>query len=87
MNNDPYNIKVEKTQVRNFLGRYSDHLDKEGHVSITEWPNGEGFDINIDCGKEGYGASGDLQITWAQWTVLAKLVKSLLKESRNEISN
>ena len=45
---------------------------KDDFIEITEWINGEGFDVDV-VGK----LSTRFQLTWGEYTALKKLVKKL----------
>lgn len=56
------------------IGEYC-YLSKEhDYIEITEWTNGDGFDIDIT--SEG---QQKISITWGQFKLLKKLVKQLEK--------
>jgi hypothetical protein len=45
-------------------------------IEVTEWSNGEGFDISLSsksCGTQ------TIQLTWGEYKALKKLVKALNK--------
>jgi hypothetical protein len=45
-------------------------------MEVTEWSNGEGFDISLSaksCGQQ------SIQLTWGEFKALKKLVKALNK--------
>lgn len=72
--------EVEKHFVKNVLVGYSDHLENAGHVSVTSWANGEGYDISLN--------EFNFQITHSQWMALKKAFKEIFKEENwaNEVS-
>jgi hypothetical protein len=45
-------------------------------IEITEWSNGEGFDINVSAKGTG---NQIIQLTWGEFKALKKLVKELDK--------
>lgn len=50
-----------------------DHLAGENDfIEITEWKNGEGFDVEIVS-----KLSTRFQLTWGEYTALKKMVKEL----------
>jgi len=52
-----------------------DHLAKEhDYIEITEWKNGEGFDVEISTYYHKI-----FQLTWGEYEVMKKLVKLLNK--------
>lgn len=71
--------EVEISKVDNILITYSDHLDDMGHVSILDWQNGEGLDIEVNCGLNGHSGNGHISISWSQWECIKKAVKLLLQ--------
>lgn len=74
------NKKFEITKVKNVMMGYGGYLDDSGYVSVTEWCNGEGFDVSVDCGIGGHGGNSSFQISWEQWEVLKDTVKQLYKK-------
>lgn len=63
------------------IGEYC-YLSKEhDYIEITEWTNGDGFDIDIT--SEG---QQKISITWGQFKLLKKLVKQLEKEIFNDLN-
>lgn len=73
----PFN-KIKSSKVRNVIIDYSDHLDKDGHVSVTEWCNGEGFDISVDSGKSGSGGCNEsIRLTHSQIGCINRALKEL----------
>jgi hypothetical protein len=67
--------KYAKKAVFTYLKKY-DYFAREGDfIEVTEWKNGEGFDVDI-AGK----LSTRFQLTWGQFNALKKLVKKLSKE-------
>lgn len=71
--------KIERRHCRNALASYEDHLDDNGSISVTEWPNGEGFDFDINSGKDGCGSNCLGQMTWTQFHILQTLTQEVLK--------
>jgi hypothetical protein len=50
-----------------------DYLAKDEHfMEVTEWCNGEGFDIHLSSHDEQF-----FQLTWGEFKALKKLVKEL----------
>ena len=49
------------------LKSYCHHSKENDYMEVTEWNNGEGFEINISDEKH-------LSITWGQWEALQALV-------------
>ena len=53
-----------------------DYLSKEDDfIEITEWYNGEGFDVTINS-----VGNFNFQLTWGQYKALRKLIKKLEKD-------
>lgn len=66
--------KYNKKAIFSELSKY-DHIANEGDfIEITEWYNGEGFDVDI-VGK----LPVRFQLTWGEFKALKKLVKKLDK--------
>ena len=64
--------KYTRKAVFSELRKY-DHLADDGDfIEVTEWNNGEGFDVEI-VGK----LSTRFQLTWGEYTALKKMVKEL----------
>ena len=49
------------------LKPYCHHSKEHDYIEITDWSNGEGFDVNINDKKH-------LSLTWGQWEALQVLV-------------
>ena len=45
-------------------------------IEVTEWSNGEGFDINVSVKGTG---NQIIQLTWGEYKALKKLVKAIEK--------
>ena len=60
-----YKRKSVFAEVKGILSKPGDFIE------ITEWNNGEGFDVTIN--------STMFQLTWDQYKLLTKLVKKLKK--------
>ena len=65
---DKYNRKA----VFSNLKKYDFIAGKDDYIEVTEWKNGEGFDVDI-VGK----LSTRFRLTWGEYTALKKLVKKL----------
>lgn len=62
---------LEESLLKSVLVSYSDHLDEHGHVAVTAWNNGEGFDVDInDIGRFG--------MTYSQWEALKLAMKKVM---------
>lgn len=44
-------MKIQSEKVDNIIIPFKDISDKECFVSVTEWVNGEGYDVTIDDGN------------------------------------
>ena len=64
--------KHTKKAVVSNLKKYDFFAGKDDFIEVTEWINGEGFDVEI-VGK----LSTRFQLTWGEYTALKKLVKNL----------
>lgn len=65
--------KIESRQVRNTVISFTGLLsNKTEFISVTEWPNGEGLDVDINSDRQ-------FQMTWDQWEALKKVVKRHVK--------
>ena len=56
-------------------------MDKWSSVSITNWANGEGFDIFY---QDGAGQDWILPITWDSWKAIKKTVKHHLSDDKKK---
>jgi len=54
------------------LKKYDHTANEQDFIEVTEWKNGEGFDVEI-VGK----LSTRFQLTWGEYTALKKLIKKL----------
>lgn len=68
--------KYIRKAVFSRLKKYDPIANDEDFIEVTEWNNGEGFDVEI-VGK----LSTRFQLTWGGYTALKKLVKKLKKIS------
>ena len=64
--------KYTRKAVFSYLKKYDYTANEQDFIEITEWKNGEGFDVEI-VGK----LSTRFQLTWGEYTALKKLVKKL----------
>tara|TARA_R110001632_G_scaffold232729_1_gene374387 strand:- start:45 stop:251 length:207 start_codon:yes stop_codon:yes gene_type:complete len=64
--------KYKKKAVFSELKKYDFMANESDYIEVTEWKNGEGFDVDI-VGK----LSTRFQLTWGEYTALKKLVKKL----------
>jgi hypothetical protein len=61
----------------------AERKDKGDYLEVTEWANGEGYDIHISdvVGEKTF------QITWGQWEALKKCIKAIEKSYENKIKS
>ena len=64
--------KYTRKAVFSYLKKYDQLANGQDFIEVTEWKNGEGFDVEI-VGK----LSTRFQLTWGGYTALKKLVKKL----------
>ena len=67
--------KYKRNAVFSYLKKYDFIADEKDFIEVTEWKNGEGFDVDI-VGK----LSSRFQLTWGEYTALKKLVKKINKQ-------
>lgn len=68
-------MAVEHLTVSQVILSYEVMGDEHAHVAVTEWHNGEGFDVEINQ----KGCHALFQITHEGWASLKKAMKSILK--------
>ena len=67
--------KYTRKSVFTELKKY-DHLsDEHGYIEVTEWKNGEGFDVEVNS-----KLLTRFQLTWGEFKALKKIIKELDKE-------
>ena len=64
--------KYNRKAVFDYLAEYDVLSKKHSFIEITEWNNGEGFDVDIYN-----GGSVSFGITWGEFDAMKKLVKKL----------
>ena len=64
--------KYTRKAVFSELKKYDPIANDNDFIELTEWKNGEGFDVEI-VGK----LSTRFQLTWGEYTALKNLVKKL----------
>lgn len=70
------NRKSAFTELKDFcLFSMGERKDKGDFLEVTEWSNGEGYDIQISD-VDGNKA---FQLTWGQWEALKKCIKLIDK--------
>jgi hypothetical protein len=52
------------------LKPYDYFADEYDYIEVTEWKNGEGFDVSISC----KGDNKLFSLTWGQWDAMQALV-------------
>lgn len=68
------------------LGKYCHHSIKDGAVNeshfieITEWSNGEGYDVCIET-----NGSEKFSFTYGQWKLLKKMMKKISNLPEEEL--
>ena len=69
-------IKTYKRLAKFVELKEFDSFAKDGDfIEVTEWYNGEGFDVSMtSCGREQF-----FQLTWGEYSALKKLVKAINK--------
>lgn len=66
--------KIEVRDVKALLSHIEDSNTPESYVSIVDWINGSGFDVEIcENGVQ------KISISYEAWRVMKKLVKKLYK--------
>lgn len=56
------------------LEEYCTHAKPTDYVEVTEWHNGEGFDVDVCTTNR---APQKFMLTFGEWKLLKKMVKSL----------
>jgi hypothetical protein len=64
--------KYKREAVFSKLKEYDHLADERDFIEVTEWKNGEGFDVEIVS-----KLSTRFQLTWGEFTALKKLVKKI----------
>ena len=64
--------KYKRKAVFSKLKEYDHLAGEDDFIEVTEWKNGEGFDVEIVS-----KLSTRFQLTWGEFTALKKLVKKL----------
>ena len=69
-------ITRHKRRTRFALLKQFCYFGKEhDYIEVTEWKNGEGFDVDINGRK-----SERIQLTWGEFDAIKTLVKTLTEE-------
>ena len=64
--------KYNRKAVFSYLKKYDNLAGEHDFIEITEWNNGEGFDVEI-TGK----LSSRFQLTWGEFKALKKLINKI----------
>jgi len=65
---DSYSRNAVFAELKQFCTMAKEH----DYIEITEWYNGEGFDVNINSTTQ-----ESFEMTWGQYTALKKLIKEI----------
>lgn len=74
--------KLEKEELLTVSATYSDHLDDFGHVSVTRWGNGEGFNIEVNSGGGHGGCDHIFSMTDMQVRAFFKIMRAILRKEK-----
>lgn len=66
-----YSRKAIFAELKQFDPLFSKETD---YIEITEWANGEGFDVDINTRQD-----AKFHLTWGQWDAIKCLIKKLNK--------
>jgi len=66
--------KYTKKAIFSTLHKFDPLAKEHDYIEITEWKNGEGFDVEISTYDH-----KRFQLTWGEYEVMKKLVKLLNK--------
>jgi len=64
--------KYQRKAIFSLLKEYDYFAEENDFIEITEWNNGEGFDVEISTKN-----TQRFQLTWGQFKALKKLIKKL----------
>lgn len=62
---------------------YCYHAKPNDYIEVTEWHNGEGFDVDICTTRR----NQNISLTYGEWKLFKKLVKALDKREISDYSN
>lgn len=62
--------EVEEDFIKHVSVTFSDHLQKNQNVFVAEWPNGEGYNIELDDKQH-------ISVTDGQFDAIKKAIKAL----------
>ena len=65
--------KYTRKAIFTYLPKFDVLAEDYDYMEVTEWNNGEGFDIELGEGK----STTKFELTWGQYKALKKLVKKL----------
>lgn len=71
-----YNRRTVFTELKPFCYFAKD----DGFIEVTEWKNGEGFDVSIGSVRD-----ESFKLTWGEFKALKKLIKQLGKDADLEM--
>jgi len=63
----------KRNSIFNELKNHCILNDENGYIEITEWKNGEGFDVEVNS-----TINNRFQLTWGEWKLLKKMVKKFI---------
>lgn len=66
--------KTERRAINDKLKKYTCMGDENDFIEITEWTNGEGFDVTISCVK---GTEKQISLLYDELEAINYLTKSL----------
>ena len=70
------NINIERNNVKNITVSYETIIEpKTAYISVTEWKNGEGYDVEINEPNLQYL----FQLTYESWKALKKAMREIDK--------
>lgn len=64
--------KYNRKAIFSNLKKYCSLAEEDSFIEITEWNNGEGFDVEIQS-----KLSTRFQLTWGEYDAIKKLIKEL----------
>lgn len=69
--------EIERHKVNNVIVTYEEIGNKNQHVSVTEWHNGEGVDVDVN-------GETQMQLTWSQWSALRRAMRKVTEPEEKE---
>ena len=67
--------RYTRKSIYNTIKEYDVLAKDHEYIEITEWHNGEGFDVNISSYE-----NKQFSLTWGEFKAIKKLIKKLYKE-------